>query len=163
MSDDYSPGDRRQPYSNRGGPEGRHAETHDVRREALTNPVGPQAEDPSFAEQLAPVETQPGGGHAAESAPAVEDKDLHHQLPELTNDELSQLQVLELGTRLEQGGTYVDLNRLAEGPFKAIGGHEATERNRYVAKRDTDYELWNRLVGEDGDPEIERPTEGQGS
>jgi len=44
-----------------------------------------------------------------------------------------------------------------------LGGHEATERNRYIAKRDTDYELWNRLVGEDGDPEIERPTEGQGS
>ena len=160
MSDDHSPGDQRNPYSDRGGPEGRHAETHDVRREELTNPVGPQTVDPSFAEQLAPVETQPGGGHAAESAPAAEDKDLHNQLPELTNDELSRLQVLELGTRLEQGGTYVDLNRLSEGPFKAIGGHEATEGNRYVAKRDTDYELWNRLVGQDRDPEIERPDEG---
>src|SRR4051812_2035990 len=41
MSDDHSPGDRRQPYSDRGGPEGRHAETHDVRREELTNPRGP--------------------------------------------------------------------------------------------------------------------------
>jgi hypothetical protein len=61
MSDDHSPGDRRQPYSDRGGREGRHAETHDVRREELTNPVGPQAEDTSFAEQLAPVETRPGG------------------------------------------------------------------------------------------------------
>ena len=161
MSDDHSPGDRRQPYADRGGPEGRHAETHDVRREELTNPVGPQTEDPSFAEQLAPVETQPGGGHAAESAPAAEDKDLHNQLPELTNDELSRLQVLELGTRLEQGGTYVDLNRLSEGPFKAIGGHEATIGNRYVAKRDTDYELWNRLVGDDSDPEIERPSQRQ--
>ena len=157
MSDDHSSGDRRQPYADRGGPEGRHAETHDVRREELTNPVGPQAEDPSFAEQLAPVETQPGGGHVAESAPAVGDKVLHNRLPELTSDELSRLQVLEPGTRLEQGGTYVDLSRLAEGPFKALGGHEASESNRFVAKRDTDYELWNRLVGEDSDPEIERP------
>jgi hypothetical protein len=163
MSDDHSPGDRRQPYSDRGGPKGRHAETHDVRSEELTNPVGPQAEDTSFAEQLAPIETRSGGGHVAESAPAVDDKVIHDRLPELTSDELSRLQVLEPGTRLEQGGTYVDLNRLSEGPFKALGGHEATERERYVAKRDTDYELWNRLVGEDADPEIERPSESQGS
>jgi len=157
MSDDHSAGDRRQPYSDRGGPEGRHAETHDVRREELTNPVGPQTEDPSFAEQLAPVETGPGGGHAGESMPAADDKTLHNRLPELTGDELARLQVLESGTRLEQGGTYVDLNRLDNGPFKAMGGHEAGEGDRYVAKRDTDYELWNRLVGDDGEPEIERP------
>jgi hypothetical protein len=161
MSDDYSPGDRRQPYSDRGGTEGRHAETHDVRREELTNPVGPQTEDTSFAEQLVPVETRPGGGHAAESTPAVDDKGLQDRVPELSNDELSRLQVLEPGTRLEQGGTYIDLNRLSEGPFKALGGHEATKRDRYVAKRDTDYELWNRLAGDDGDPEIERPRGGR--
>jgi hypothetical protein len=112
-----------------------------VRREALANPSGPQPEDPSFAEQLAPVETQPGGGHADESSPAADDKDIHNRLPELNSDELSRLQVLEPGTRLEQGGTYVDLNRLGDGPFKALGGHEATERDRYIAKRDTDYEL----------------------
>ncbi len=81
MSDDHSPGDRRQPYSDRGGPEGRHAETHDIRREDLTNPVGPQTEDPSFAEQLAPVEMRPGGGHVEESAPATDDKVLHNRLP----------------------------------------------------------------------------------
>ena len=157
MSDDHSPGDRRQPYSDRGGPGGRHAETHDVRREELTNPVGPQTDDPNFAEQLAPTELTPGGGHVTESIPAAEDKFLHTRLPQLTNEELSQLQVLERGTRLEQGGTYIDLNRLAEGPFKALGGHEATENDRYVAKRDTDYELWNRLVDADSDPDIERP------
>ena len=162
MSDDSSPGDRRRPYSDRGGPEGRHAETHDVRREQLTNPVGPQTKDSSFADQLAPVETRPAGGHAAESAPAAHDKVLHNRLPELTGDELSRLQILEPGTRLEQGGTYFDLNRLGEGPFKALGGHEATENERYVAKRDTDYELWNRLVGDDRDPDIERPDGGDG-
>src|SRR5215210_8519583 len=83
MSDDRSPADRRQPYADRGGPERRHAETHDVRREELTNPVGPQKEDPSFGEQLAPTELSPGGGHAAESAPAIEDKALHTRLPQL--------------------------------------------------------------------------------
>jgi hypothetical protein len=157
MSDDHSPGDRRQPYSDRGGSEGRHAETHDLRHEELTNPVGPQPKDDSFENQLAPVETRPGGGHVAESVPAAEDKVLYSRLPEFTSDELSRLQVVEPGTRLEQGGTYVNLNRLGDGPFKALGGHEATEVDRYVAKRDTDYELWYRLVGEDRDPEIERP------
>jgi hypothetical protein len=157
MSEDHSPEDRKQLYPDRGGPEGRHAETHDVRREELTNPEDPQTEDPSFGEQSAPVETTPRGGHMAESAPAVDEKVLHSRLPELTSDELSRLQVLEPGTRLEQGGTYVDLNRLPDGPFKALGGHDATEGDRYIAKRDTDYELWNRLVGEDRDPEIERP------
>jgi hypothetical protein len=88
--------------------------------------------------------------------PAVDDKALYARLPDVTSDELSRLQVLEPGTRLEQGGTYVDLNRLAEGSFKALGGHEATKGDRYIAKRDTDYELWNRLVCDDRDPEIER-------
>jgi hypothetical protein len=157
MSDDHSPGDRRQPYSDRGGPEGRHAETHDVRLEELTNPVGPQTVDTTFAEQLAPTEPTQGGGHVTKSIPAAEDKVLHTRLPQLTNEELSRLQVLEPGTRLEQGGMYIDLNRLAEGPFKVLGGHEATENDRYIAKQDTDYELWNRLVNEDADPDIERP------
>ena len=93
----------------------------------------------------------------AESAPAADDKCSTTGSLSSPSDELSRLQVLEPGTRLEQGGMYVDLNRLGEGPFKALGGHEATEADRYVAKRDTDYELWNRLVGEDRDPEIERP------
>lgn len=158
MSDDHSPGDRRQPYSDRGGPQGRHAETHDVRREAHTNPKGPEPEDASFAAQLAPREAGQLGGHAEESESAVDDKMLHRRLPSLDNDELARLTVLEPGTALEQGGAYLDLNDLDAGPFKAIGGHEAAAGNRYVAKRDTDYELWNRLAGRDDTPEIERPT-----
>jgi hypothetical protein len=160
MSDDHSPGDRRQPYSDRGGPEGRHAETHDVLRERHTNPKGPELEDPSFAAQLAPAETGQLGGHADESEAAVADKVLHERLPGLDSDELARLAVLEPGVRLEQGGVYLDLNRIADGPFKALGGHEASAANRYIAKRDTDYELWNRLAGRDDAPEIERPDGG---
>jgi len=158
MSDDHSPGDGRRPYSDRGGPEARHAATHDVRREELTNPKGPEPVDTSFEEQLAPFD--PGmGGHVDESTPASADKALHGQLGDLTNDELARLSVLETGTRLEQGSAYLDLNRMDDGPFKALGGHEAGRGERLIAKRDTDYELWNRLVGEDRDPEIERPVE----
>ena len=159
MSDDHSPGDRRQPYSDRGGPAARHAETHDVRREALTNPQGSAPVDPSFAEQIAPdTSTATPGGHADDSTAAVADKRLHNQLPELDNAELATLAVLEPDTPLEQGGVYVDLNDLARGPFKAIGGQAAAEGDRYVAKRDTDHELWNRLVGQGAEPNLERPT-----
>ena len=41
MSDDYSPGDARQPYSDIGGPAAKHAQTHDIRHEQLTNPMRP--------------------------------------------------------------------------------------------------------------------------
>src|SRR5215211_5226634 len=127
MSDDHSPGDRRQPYSDRGGPEGRHAETHDVRREELTNPRGPDRAGEEFDADLAPdTTTAEVGGHVDESMAAVADKDLHNQLPQFDSAELAQIAVLEPGVRLEQGGTYLDLNDLGRGPFKAIGGQEAT-------------------------------------
>lgn len=158
MSDDHSPGDGRQPYSDRGGPAARHAETHDVRREELTNPRGPDRSGEEFDADLAPdTSTAEIGGHADESIAAVADKDLHTKLPELDGAELAQIAVLEAGVRLEQGSTYLDLNDLNRGPFKAIGGQEATDQTRIVAKRDTDYELWNRLTHGGRDPEIERP------
>ena len=157
MSDDQSPGDSRKPYSDVGGPAGRHAQTHDVRAENRSNPKGAAREDASFAGQIAPERTGGRGGQHAESVSGVDDKVLHAGFPELSNDELARLAVLEPGARLEQGGVYVDLNNLADGPFKAMAGHQATQYDRIIAKRDTDYELWNRIVGQDADPELERP------
>jgi hypothetical protein len=157
MSDDQSPGDRRQPYSDQGGPAGRHAQTHDVRREELTNPKGPEPVDESFERDLHPNDPAlDPRGHAEESLPADQLKDVVNQLPELTADELSRLSVLELGTALEQGGVYLDLDDPARTPFKAIGGHRVEEGQRIVAKRDTDYLLWNELVG-DREEAVERP------
>jgi len=156
MSDDHSPGDGRQRYADQGGPEARHAQTHDVRREALTNPTGPEPVDESFAAQLAPqTPEQIRARQATETTPAGEDKSLHKRLPELSSAELGTLPVLAPGTTLEQGSVYLDLDDLARGPFKAIGGQEAGAR--IVAKGDTDYELWNRLAGRDDAPEVERP------
>ncbi len=161
-SDDTSPGDARQPYSDSGGPAARHAETHDVRQEQLTNPKGPEPRDTSFDDDLAPVDA-PGApaGHADESVPASDDKRIQSRLGDrLSPDQMARLSVLEEGVRLEQGGVYVDLADPAAGPFKAIGGQEASSRQRYVAKRDTDHELWNRLVG-DREPEVARPAKEQ--
>lgn len=157
---DSSPGDARKPYSDRGGPAGRHAETHDVRREELTNPRGPEPEGDDFAADIAPETTQGTlGGHADQSAPATGDKALRTRLTMLDADELARLAVIEPGVRLEQGGTYLDLDDPDRGPFKAIGSQVATQDNRYVAKRDVDHELWNRLVGHGREPAVERPTE----
>lgn len=157
---DQSPGDARKPFSDQGGPAGRHAQTHDVRREELTNPKGPEPEGEDFAADIAP-ETPAAelGGHADQSTSATEDKALRTSLKMLDADEFTRLMVIEPGTRLQQGGTYVDLEDLDRGPFKAIGSQVADDGNRYVAKRDTDYELWNRLVGQGREADIERPTE----
>ncbi len=85
------------------------------------------------------------------------DKELTEQLSQLTDDELSRLAVIDPGTPLPQGSVFLDLNDLKAGPFKAIGGHEAQPGQKLIAKSETDYELWNRLAGRDGDPTIERP------
>jgi hypothetical protein len=157
MSDDQSPGDRRQPYSDQGGPAGRHAQTHDVRREELTNPKGPEPADDSFERQLHPNDPQfDPRGHAEESLPADQLKDVVNDLPQLTDDELSRLSVLELGTALEQGGVYLDLDDPGRTPFKAIGGHRVEDGQRIIAKRDTDYLIWNKLAG-DREEAVERP------
>lgn len=154
---DQSPGDARKPFSDQGGPEGRHAQTHDVHREEVTRPKGAQPEE-DFSTDLAPATAPTGsGGHVDESAPAAEDKELRQKLAALDGEELARLAVLDVGTRLDQGSTYVDLNDLGAGPFKAIGSQETGPDNRYVAKRDTDYELWNRLVGQGREADIERP------
>jgi hypothetical protein len=52
-TDDHSTGDEREPYSDQGGPAGRHAQTHDVGREAETNSEPKKDEPDEFANDLA--------------------------------------------------------------------------------------------------------------
>ena len=111
MSDDYSLGDARKPYSDIGGPAANHAQSHGVRRQQLANPRGPEPIDTSFAEQVEPGTTRAPSSYADESLPTVDDKDLH---------------------------------------------------DRLIFGQQTDYRLWNRLAGEDGESSVERP-EGAGA
>lgn len=157
MTDDRSPGDRRQPYSDIGGPEARHAQTHDVRREELTNPKGPEPVDESFAEDLEGNSPE-AVREAHQNATAGDTKQVGQSLPELSSDQLSQLSILETGTPLEQGATYLNLKDRARGPFKAIGGQEVQKGDQIVAKKMTDYELWNAIAGDDSDAKVERPS-----
>ena len=157
MSDDHSPGDARKPYADRGGPEARHAETHDVRREQLTNPKGPEPVDESFAEDLAQETPESIRQAQLDTTSAGDDKRLIDTLTELNQADLDQLALLTPGTPLEQGSVYLDLTNRAAGPFKAIGGQEVGEREKVIAKKTTDYDLWNRIAGRDDEPDIERP------
>ncbi len=136
----------------------RHAQTHDVEKERLTNPKGPEQENESFAQQLAKdTPEQISREQSNEVRPAADEKSLVSHLSMLSGEELDRLPVLKTGTQLEQGSVYYDLNDRERGPFKAIGGEVANGDNKYVAKKGTDYELWNRLVGQDATPAVDRP------
>ncbi len=157
-SDDLSPGDGRAPFSDSGGVMARHARTHDVRREQLTDPQGPDRGDDEFADDIAPATpSRDLHTHADESRSAAEDRGLHARFQGLGAEELGRLPIVAAGARLEQGGTYLNLDNLARGPFTAMGGQEATLGSRYVAKKDVDYELWNRLTERAGAAALARP------
>jgi hypothetical protein len=66
--------------------------------------------------------------------------------------------VLPEGQRLQQGGTYLDLNDLDRGEFTAMGNMEASPGNAFVPKDQVPYQVWNRLRGID---DVER-TQGEG-
>jgi hypothetical protein len=60
--------------------------------------------------------------------------------------------IVPVGTRLEQGGKYIDLQHLERGEFVAEANMIAGPDNYYVPKKETDYVIWNRLN------QIENPT-----
>ncbi|HEU5379779.1 MAG TPA: hypothetical protein VFV38_30515 [Ktedonobacteraceae bacterium] len=84
--------------------------------------------------------TPPGGGYSAYSI-----KELHSRLADLTDDELKNITILPTGTRMEEGAQYIDLNHLERGAFVADANMLAWPEHYYVAKKETDYVLWNRL------------------
>lgn len=157
MSDDHSPGDARKRYSDIGGPEARHAQTHDVAREHATNPKGPEPVDESFDEQLAKQTPEQVRQQHLDADAGDTDKRVGKLLPNLTDDQLARLSILDPGTPLEQGAVYLNLNDLGSGPFKAIGGQDVGSQDRIIAKKMTDYELWNEIAGRDDEADIIRP------
>jgi hypothetical protein len=72
----------------------------------------------------------------------------HHALDDFANDELRQVPILEAGSRLQQGATYVDLVDASREPFRATGDMVARDSNLYVPKDRVPYALWKRIIGE---------------
>lgn len=115
-------------------------------------PIYPQDSD-NFEHDLRPNNLA-GENHGLQGTtlvgyehPAIEIKSLHTQLADLTDDELSRLVIVPEGTRLEQGAVYFDLRHPDPGEFKALGDMSAGPDNYYVPKKETDYVLWNRIMG----------------
>jgi hypothetical protein len=80
-------------------------------------------------------------------------KPLHNRLQEYNDEDLKGIPVLNPGTRLEQGATYIDLRQDSPEEFTARGDMEASKQNWYVPKSEVDYQLWNRLINA---PKIKR-------
>ena len=76
---------------------------------------------------------------------AADVKELYGKLGDLTDDELKNIPIVPIGTRLEQGAKYLDLAHLEQDPFVATGGMVADDGHYYVPKKATGYVLWNRL------------------
>src|SRR4051812_22795634 len=92
---------------------------------------------------------QSGGPDHETTRTAFDAKDLHAHLLDLPDDLLKQIPVLETGTRLKEGATYLDLAHPENGEFRGMNDMIAGPNHWYVAKNMVeDYELWNRLRGE---------------
>jgi hypothetical protein len=125
----------------------------------------PKPRGPSIPSAFDPVDQSPIPGLTDEtedqSIPGNRAKVLYDRYPDLTRAELERLSILPPGTELEQGAVYFDLLRPGDGPFKALGGQKVPPDALIIAKRDTDFEIWNRIVEKDRleetHPAIERP------
>jgi hypothetical protein len=80
---------------------------------------------------------------------AYEVKDIHRQFHGFSDDELKRIPIVPPGTRLAQGAVYVDLQDQMLREITATGDMTAGPNNRYVPKKEVDYQLWNRLIGID--------------
>jgi len=99
-----------------------------------------------WREDLNPKATIGSTGGSDERT-AYDDKDLHERLKQFRDDELRQIPIVPIGSRLEQGTTYIDLSEQRPREFTATGEIVAGDRQRYVAKSAVDFTLWNRLIG----------------
>ncbi|EYF07692.1 hypothetical protein [Chondromyces apiculatus] len=87
---------------------------------------------------------------ADDTVSAYDLKGTHVALPEFTSDELRELRVIMPGRRLERSATYIDLNDRERGEFSGDSHMMTQVGDLIVAKKHTNYELWNRLRGLQG-------------
>ena len=119
-------------------------------RDESSNPgrSGPEHEGPVLGSVSVPV----GGGSALDPAigherSAYDVREAQRQLVGWTEDELKQVPLLPVGTRLEEGATYVDLREPARREFAATGEMQVPSDGLYVPKSAVDHRTWVRLLG----------------
>ena len=99
--------------------------------------------EPTAGQNHGPATNEPGRF----SRTAYDIKELHDRMDNYSSEDMKQIPVLQPGTRLEQGATYIDLNDPEHKEFKAMGNMEAAADNLYVPKSEVGYQIWNRLIG----------------
>lgn len=135
---------------------------HDNDKVERQPPPHPRAVD-DFTEDLNP-ENLAGENHGEGLAlevglSAADVKELRNKLADLTDDELKNIPIVPIGSRLEQGAKYIDLAHLEQDEFVATAGMVADESHYYVAKKATDYVLWNRLNQESNPARLDESDE----
>lgn len=83
---------------------------------------------------------------------AYDVKAVHRCLRDFPDDELRAIPVLEEGTALQQGATYLNLRRSPLQEITASGGMRAGPDDTFIPKDEVPYSTWNKLRGID-DPE----------
>jgi hypothetical protein len=77
---------------------------------------------------------------------AADIKALTEKLTDFTSEELAEIPIVSVGTKLKQGAIYLDLRSPAPVTFTATGEKIAQDVNYFTPKADVPYEIWNRLV-----------------
>jgi hypothetical protein len=77
---------------------------------------------------------------------AADIKALSEKLTQFSEDQLAEIPIVPVGTRLKQGAVYLDLRHPAPAPFTATAEMVVEESNYYTPKAEVPYEYWNRLV-----------------
>jgi hypothetical protein len=94
-------------------------------------------------EDHAPPAPEPG----LEGRTLADEKQSHARFPQLTAADLKRIPLMPEDVRLEQGATYINVAEPVLQEFTARANMTAGPDDRYVPKKDTDYLLWNRLIG----------------
>src|SRR5262245_37719862 len=98
-----------------------------------------------------------------DSRTAYDVKEARLQLVGWTDDELKQIPLMPVGTRLDPGAVYVDLREPARREFTATGDMLVPTDGLYVPRSEVDYRAWNRLLGIRTAERIATPTQAGGA
>jgi hypothetical protein len=123
-----------------------------IKKTASAKPQEKKKHPDEWSEDLNPgrMEGQNIGASSKPSnlkAPTAAEIDvLGGRLGSFSRDELSQIPIVPVGSKLKQGAVYLDMRIPTPVPFTATADTTATELNYYAPKAEIPYELWNRLV-----------------
>lgn len=137
-----------------------------IEKSASSKPQEQQKHPDEWGEDLNP-DRMAGQNIGASSKPsnlrahtAGEIDVLAGRLGNFSRDDLSQIPIVPLGTKLKQGAVYLDMRIPAPVPFTATADIKATELNYYAPKAEIPYELWDRLVEALGPASMGEASEG---